>query len=118
MEDISVSMIVVTIWETFGWLSVIATAIGVLLLFMLVTAVWRARRRHLGAWRLLGRGILVTLIVAAILTPFVPVWTLAPAGDLHGLVDVVIAYSFALMPATIVGVVWVYFGSLRHAQAA
>jgi sulfite exporter TauE/SafE len=116
VEDISVSMVVVTLWETFGWLSVIAAVIGVLLLIMLVTAIWRARTRHLGAWRLLLRGILVTLIVAAILTPFIPVWTLAPVGDLHGLVDVLIAYSFALMPAAIVGVIWVYFGSMRHAQ--
>jgi sulfite exporter TauE/SafE len=116
VEDISVSMVVVTVWETFGWLSVAATVIGVLLMIMLVTAIWRARKRHLGAWRLLGRGVVVTLIVALVLTPFIPVWTLAPVGDLHGGVDIVIAYSFALMPATIMGVLWVYFGSLRHAQ--
>lgn len=107
-------MIAVTLWETFGWLSVIAAGVGVVLLLMLLASVVRARRHRLATGRLLLRGIVVMLVVAAILTPLVPVWTLAPVGDLRGAIDVLIAYGMALMPASIVGVLWVYFGSMRH----
>jgi len=114
MEEISLSMIVVTLWETFGWLSVIGTGVGVLLLIMLILALLRARSKGLRIGKMLWQGVLVMLVVAAILTPFVPVWTLAPVGDLHGLIDYVLAFAMALAPAAIFGVSWVYIGSLRE----
>ncbi len=116
MEEFSVSMMVVTLWETFGWLTVVGAVVGFLLLIMLVKAISRRRSRQLPVGGLLLRGILATLIAAVVITPFVPVWTIAPVGDLRGLVDVVIAYALALMPASIAGVLWIYAGSLRHAD--
>ena len=113
MEDISVSMIVVTLWETFGWLSVIAVAVGLWALVVLWRALRRASRRRLGAIRLLFRGVVVMLIVAALITPFVPLWTMAPFAGLYSVVDVLSAYGMALAPAAVIGVLWVYLGSLR-----
>ena len=118
MDEISVSMIVVTLWETFGWLFVVGSAVAVLLLIMLVTAFLRRRRAQQPFGGLLWRGVLVTLVSAVIITPFVPLWTLAPVGDLRGFVDYVIAYSMALAPASIIGVLWVYFGSMRSPRPA
>ena len=118
MDDISVSMIAVTLWETFGWLSVIAAVVGVLLLIVLLASLARARRRRLPVGGLLLRGIVVMLVVAAILVPLVPLWTLAPVGDLRGAIDVLVAYGLALMPASVVGVLWVYVGSLRRGHAS
>jgi ABC-type Fe3+-siderophore transport system permease subunit len=108
MDEISVSMIVVTLWETFGGLSVIAAIVGVLLFFMLVAAFARTRARGLPAGRLLLQGVVIMLVLAAVITPFVPVWTLAGVSDLRGLVDYVFAYSIALAPAAICGVFWIY----------
>ncbi len=117
MEDISVSMIVVTLWETFGWFSVIALAIGLWALVVLWRSLGRARRRRLGATRLFFRGVVVMLIAAVIITPFVPLWTMAPFAGLYSLVDVMSAYGMALAPAAVIGVLWVYFGSLRKSPA-
>lgn len=117
MDEISVSMIVVTLWETFGWLFVFGVAVGLLLLVMLVTAIIRRRRAHQPVGGSLWRGVLVMLVSAAVITPFVPLWTLAPVGDLRGLVDYVIAYGMALAPASVIGVLWVYLGSLGVRQA-
>jgi len=117
MDDISIAMIVVTLWETLGWLFVAATVIGLVLLVLLVIGLLRARSHGLSAFGLFLRGVAVMLIAAAIITPLVPVWTLAPVGNLRGMVDVVIAYSMALAPASILGVLWVYFGSMRGAKA-
>lgn len=116
MEEFSVGMVVVTLWETFGWLSVAGAVIALLALIALWRSLRRASRRNLGAGRLFIRGIVVMLVVAAILTPFVPIWTMAPFGDLRGLVDYISAYGMALAPAAVVGVIWVYFGSLRTAS--
>ena len=113
MDDISVSMIVVTLWETFGWLSVIGTVTAVVLLGLLMRAVVRARANGLSAGQLLWQGVVVMLVVAAILTPFVPVWTMAPVGDLRGLVDYVFAFMMAMAPAAIFGVAWVYIRAQR-----
>lgn len=118
MEEFSIPMMVVTLWETFGWVSVIGLVIAVLLLIMLITAIVRSRARRLGLGKMLLSGIVITLMVAAIFMPFVPVWTLAPVGDLRGLVDYVLAYLFALGPAAIVGVSWVYIGSMRRSAIA
>lgn len=118
MEEFSVMMLVVTLWETFGWLSVVGVVVGLVLLAMLVRAILRRRTNRMPVVSLLWRGVLVTLVVAAILTPFVPVWTMAPVGDLRGLVDVVIAYAMALAPASIAGVLWIYLGSFRANKAA
>lgn len=107
MDEISVSMIVVTLWETFGGLSVMAAIVGVVLFGMLVVAFRRMRAKGLPAARLLFQGVMIMLVVAAAITPFVPVWTLAPIGDLHGLVDYFFAYSIALAPASVCGVFWV-----------
>jgi hypothetical protein len=111
MDEISVSMIVVTLWETFGGLSVIGAIVGVVLFGMLVVAYMRTRAKGIPAGRLLLQGVTIMLLVAAVITPFVPVWTLAPIGDLHGLVDYVFAYSIALAPAAVCGVFWVYIRS-------
>lgn len=116
MESFSVGMVVVTLWETFRWVFVMGTIIGLIALVVLWRSLWRARRRNLGAWRLFLRGIVVMLIVAAILTPFVPIWTMAPAGDLFGLIDYISAYAMALAPAALVGILWVYLGSYRTAS--
>jgi len=118
MDEISVSMIVVTLWETFGWLFVFGVVLAVVMLAMLFTAVMRRRRAHQPVAGLFWRGVLVMLIAAAIMTPFVPLWTLAPVGDLRGLVDYVIAYGMALAPGAVVGVLWVYFGSMRAPKVA
>lgn len=118
MDEISLSMIVVTIWETFGWLSVIGAGVAVLLLLLLVIGFVKARAKGLRTGKLLSQGILLMLVVAAILTPFVPLWTLAPAGDLFGLVDYIFAFSMALAPAAIFGVVWFFVGSLRTKPSA
>lgn len=118
MEDISVSMIAVTLWETLGWLSVIAVAVGFWALFVLWRSLRRARRRRLGAMRLLLRGLVVMLIAAAIITPFVPLWTMAPFAGLYSVVDVLCAYAMSLAPAAVIGILWVYFGSLRKSPAA
>lgn len=111
-------MVVVTLWETFGWLSVAAAVIGLWALLILWRALRRASRRNLGALRLLGRGIVVMIVVAAVLTPFVPMWTLAPFADLNGLIDILTAFGMALVPAAVVAVIWIYFGSLRKARKA
>jgi|AntAceMinimDraft_11_1070367.scaffolds.fasta_scaffold27307_2 hypothetical protein len=114
MEEISIPMMVVTLWETFGWLSVLGAAVAVLLLIMLVRAILHARSRGLPMGKLLLSGIALTVVVAAILTPFVPVWTMAPVGDLRGLVDYVLAFLIALAPAAIVGVSWIYLRAMRQ----
>lgn len=118
MEEFSLSMVVVTLWETFGWLSVVGGIIALLLLMVLLKSLVRRRRRQLPVGRLLWHGMVVMLIAAAVITPFVPVWTMAPVGDLRGVVDVVIAYAIALAPASIFGVLWIYLGSLRGQPAA
>ncbi|MFO7747493.1 MAG: hypothetical protein R6V42_06760 [Orrella sp.] len=112
MEEFSIPMMVVTLWETFGWVSVIGAVVAVLLLIMLITAIVRSRTKGLGLGKMLLSGIVITLVVAAVLMPFVPVWTMAPVGDLRGFVDYVLAYVIALGPASIVGVSWVYIKSL------
>lgn len=116
MEEFSVAMMVVTLWETFGWLSVVGAVVGLVLLAMLLKAIIRRRTNRMPVFGLLIRGVLVTVIVAAILTPFVPVWTMAPVGDLRGLIDVVIAFGMALAPASIAGVLWIYLGSFSLAK--
>lgn len=118
MEEISVAMIVVTLWETFGWLAVFGAVIGLVMLFMLVKAFFRRRAGQQPFGKLFWQGVIVMLVVAAILTPFVPLWTLAPIGDLRGLVDYVIAYGMALAPAAVVGVLWVYLGALATPKAS
>ena len=118
MEVLSVSMVVVTLWETFGWLSVVGVVVGLVLLAMLVRAILRRRKNRMPVLRLLWRGVLVTLVAAAILTPFVPVWTMAPVGDLRGWIDVLAAYSMALPLASIAGVIWIYLGSFHVNKAA
>ena len=117
MDEISVSMIVVTLWETFGWLFAFGAVLAVVMLVMLGTALMRQRRAHRPMGGLFWRGVLVMLIAAAVITPFVPLWTLAPVGDLRGVVDYVMAYGMALAPGAVIGVLWVYFGSLRAPQA-
>jgi len=107
MDEISVSMIVVTLWETFGGLSIMAAIVGAVLFGMLVAGFVRMRAKGMPASRLFIQGILIVLVLAAVITPFVPLWTLAPVGDLHGFVDYIFAYSIALAPAAIFGVFWV-----------
>jgi len=118
MDEISVAMIVVTLWETFGWLVVFAAVVGLVMLVLLFKAVVRRRAAHQAVGKVVWRGVVVMLIAAAILTPFVPLWTLAPIGDLHGVVDVVMAYAMALAPASLIGVLWVYFSSLNTPKAS
>lgn len=117
MEEISVAMVVVTLWETFGWLTVFAAVVALIMLLLLIKALARRRASHQSMGKVFWRGVVVMLIAAAIITPFVPLWTLAPVGDLRGLVDVVIAYGMALAPASVVGVLWVYFSSLAAPKA-
>ncbi len=114
MEDISVSMVVITLWETFGWLFIVGSVVAVLMLLVLLKAFLRRRAQRQPFAGLFWRGVMMTLITAAVVTPFVPLWTMAPIGDLRGAVDVVIAYVIALAPAAIVGVLWVYVGSLTQ----
>lgn len=118
MEEISIGMIVVTLWETFGWLFVFGAVVALVMLFLLFKAFFRRRAGRQPFAKLFGQGIVVMLVVAAILTPFVPLWTLAPVGDLRGLVDYVIAYGMALAPAAVIGVLWVYIVSLGTPKAA
>lgn len=118
MEEISVGMIVVTLWETFGWLAAFGAVVGLLMLFLLFKAFLKRRAAQQPFGKLFWRGVAVMLVVAAVLTPFVPLWTLAPVGDLRGIVDFVSAYGMALAPAAVVGVLWVYFGSLSSARAS
>lgn len=118
MDEISIGMIVVTLWETFGWLTVFGAVVALVMLFLLFKAISRRRSNQQPVGGLFWRGVLVMLIAAAVLTPFVPVWTLAPVGDLRGIVDYVIAYSMALAPGAVVGVLWVYFGSFGSRKAA
>jgi sulfite exporter TauE/SafE len=118
MDDITFGMIVVTLWETFGWLTVFGAAVGVLMLYLLFRAISRRRSRQQPVAGLFWRSVLVALIAAAVITPFVPLWTLAPIGDLHGMVDYISAYGMALAPGAVVGVLWMYFGSFRSAKAA
>lgn len=117
MEEISVAMIVVTLWETFGWLFAFGVAVALVLLFLLFKAFVRRRSGRAPFAKLFWQGVVVMLIVAAILTPFVPLWTLAPVGDLRGVVDYVIAYGMALAPASVLGVLWVYVVSLGTPKA-
>lgn len=116
MDEISLEMLAVTLWETFGWGAVASVIVVALSLIVLWRSMRRARRRNLGAFKLFMRGLVVMLIVAVILTPFIPVWTLAPVGGLHGWIDYLSAFGMALAPAALVGIVWVYFGSLRTAS--
>jgi hypothetical protein len=118
MEEISVAMVVVTLWETFGWLAVVGAVVGLVMLVLLVKAFLRRRAGQQPFARLFWRGVLVMLVVAAILTPFVPLWTLAPVGDLRGPIDYILAYAMALAPAAAIGVLWVYFASLATPKAA
>ncbi|UOD51226.1 hypothetical protein [Orrella daihaiensis] len=118
MEEISVAMIVVTLWETFGWLFVVGAVLAVVMLFLLFKSFVRRRAGHQPFAKLFWRGVVVMLIAAAILTPFVPLWTLAPIGDLRGPVDYVIAYAMALAPAAVIGVLWVYFSALSTPKAS
>jgi HAMP domain-containing protein len=116
MEEITIGMIVVTLWETFGWLTVFGAVVAIAMLFLLFKAISRRRAQRQAVAGLFWRGVLVMLIAAAVLTPFVPLWTLAPVGDLHGLVDYVIAYSMALAPGALIGVLWIYFASFKAPQ--
>ncbi len=117
MEEISIPMMAVTLWETFGWLSVVGAVVAGLLLIMLGTAILRVRSHGLPVGKVLLTGVILTVVVAAILTPFVPVWTLAPVGDLRGPVDYLLAFLMALGPAAIVGVLWIYRRSIRQPMA-
>ena len=111
-------MIVVTLWETFGWLSVFGAAVALVMLFLLFKAFFRRRAARQPFGKLFWRGVLVMRVAAVILTPFVPLWTLAPVGDLRGLIDYIIAYGMALAPASVIGVLWVYFGALATPKAS
>lgn len=114
MEDITLMTMVITAWEMLGWLLVFAAVLGLIGLLLLWRGLKNARRKHLGAFRLLRNGILVMLMTAAIITPFVPMWTMAPFAGLHSIVDVFSAYMMALFPGSLLGVLWLYFGSLRQ----
>jgi hypothetical protein len=52
------------------------------------------------------------------LTRFVPLWTRATAGDLHGPVDYVIANSMTLVPSALIGDLWIHFASFKAPQTA
>ena len=118
MEDITFGMIVVTLWETFGWLTVFGVVVGLLMLYLLFRAIARRRANKQPVASLFWGSVLVALIAAAIITPFVPVWTLAPVGDLHGLIDYLSAYGMALAPGAVVGVLWMYVRSFSQPRAA
>jgi cell division protein FtsW (lipid II flippase) len=118
MDEISVAMIVVTLWETFGWLTVIGAMVALIMLVLLFKAFVRRRAGHQPFAKLFWRGIVVMLVVAAVLTPFVPVWTLAPVGDLRGPIDYIMAYGMALAPASAIGVLWVYLSTLGTPKTA
>lgn len=114
MEEITLSGMVVTVWETFGWFSVAWVVLFILGLLLLWRSLRKAHRKRLGAFGLFLRGILVMLLAAAIITPFVPMMTMAPFAALHSLIDILSAYAMALLPASLLGMLWVYFGSLRR----
>ncbi len=108
MNDITLPMIAVTVFETLGWLSVALVVAYVVLVLMALNGLWRAHRQGISALRVFFAGLAVTVVVAAILIPVVPIWTMAPLADIKGMVDAIIAFAFGLVPGSILGLLWVF----------
>ena len=108
MNDITLPMIAVTVFETLGWLSVALVVVYAVLVLMALNGLWRAHRQGISALRVFFAGLAVAVVVAAILIPVVPIWTMAPLADIKGMVDAIIAFCFGLIPGSILGLLWVF----------
>ncbi len=108
MNEITLAMIAVTLFETLGWLSVALAVVYVLLSLMALNGLWRAHRQGISALRVFFAGLAVAVVVAAILIPVVPIWTMAPLADIQGIVDAMVAFGLGLIPGSLLGLFWVF----------
>lgn len=108
MNDITLPMIAVTVFETLGWLSVALVVAYAVLGLMAINGLWRAHRQDISAVRVFFAGLSIAVVVAVILIPVVPIWTMAPLADIKGMVDALIAFAFGLIPGSLLGLFWVF----------
>ena len=108
MNEITLPMIAVTMFETLGWLSVALAVAYVLLVLMALNGLWRAHRQRISALRIFVAGLAVAVVVAAMLIPVVPIWTMAPLADIKGIVDALVAFGLGLIPGSLLGLFWVF----------
>lgn len=119
MNEITLPMIAVTVFETLGWLSVALVVVYVVLALMAINGLWRANRQGISALRVFFAGLSIAVVVAVLLIPVVPIWTMAPLADIKGVVDALIAFAFGLIPGSILGLFWVFLAPrLRGAAPA
>jgi len=111
-------MIAVTIFETLGWLSIALTVVYAVLVLMAINGLWRAHRQGISAVRVFFAGLAVAVVVAAILIPVVPIWTMAPLADIKGIVDALIAFAFGLIPGSLLGLFWVFLAPRLSGSAS
>jgi hypothetical protein len=78
-------------------------ALALVLLVGIVMSARKLRRAGRPAGRPFGAAVVVGLLVAAVATFAVPVWTLADFGGLSAAVDYAVAFLFALVPGAIAG---------------
>ena len=108
MNEITLPMIAVTVFETLGWLAVALAVVYFVLVLMALNGLWRAHRQGISALRVFFAGLALAIVVAAILIPVVPIWTMAPLADIKGIVDALVAFAFGLIPGSILGLFWVF----------
>ncbi len=118
MNEITLPMIAVTIFETLGWLSIALTVVYAVLVLMAINGLWRAHRQGISAVRVFFAGLAVAVVVAAILIPVVPIWTMAPLADIKGIVDALIAFAFGLIPGSLLGLFWVFLAPRLSGSAS
>lgn len=118
MNEISLPMIAVTLYETLGWLSVGLALIYALLILMAINGLWRAGKQGISALRVFFAGVSLSVMVAVILIPVVPIWTMAPLAGIHGPVDAMIAFALGLIPGSLLGLLWVFIAPRLRAQVS
>ena len=118
MNEITLPMIAVTIFETLGWLSIALTVVYAVLVLMAINGLWRAHRQGISAVRVFFAGLAVAVVVAAILIPVVPIWTMAPLADIKGIVDALIAFAFGLIPGSLLGLFRVFLAPRLSGSAS
>ena len=108
MNEITLPMIAVTLFATLGWLSIALAGLYAILILMAINGLWRAHRQGISAVRIFFAGLAMAFVIAAVLVPVVPIWTMAPLADIKGVVDALVAFGFGLIPGSILGLFWVF----------
>lgn len=91
-------------------------ALALVLLVGIVVAVRKLRHAGLPMKAPFVAALIAGLVVAAVATFAMPVWTLSDFGALHAAIDYAIAFLFALVPGGIVAAL-VFMLAARHCAA-